>query len=538
MNGKHLDASSHLLASTPAWRLAACAVILLLPALDVIWSIVHLAPGVPDFVVASSQARSLLESGLWPGSSYFPVGYPALLALSGWLGNMLLGNLLLSWIGLSLALWSLYRLLRMWGAAPAMAVMALATVYLLPETRVVSTEAHVDNPFNGLVMWFFAAVICVWGLAKREQMPRWALWGLLLPSIALPLLRNHALIVVVPILLVLIIARGWTIRPVLVCLLLFSFSYLFNVAGYTRCYGTYPPSVWQTYIRVGLELDRKLAVPAAQQGQGPEAVYKAASESIGMQFPELARRARENSLLADYRPAELFSHSLRQYWYFLRRPPLLLGLAACLTMLLLRRRLSPGRAPAALWIVLYSAGLSLTYYNLRKGYPQVLIGAALAFTLAAQLSQQPRLRLALPAAVAALLLAYTALHFPADFYARHVFLARASTVVEDITEQAGWEPAEVVVSGFTVIPLHDNPWCKPYARLDHRYQTDPAIPIQLSPDCYYFGSEAMAQRRAPLPAALVTEQHSSSVAVKRVLDPGGWQLVHDADGLRIYTPFH
>jgi hypothetical protein len=501
------------------------ALLLLLPGLDLALNLAWPAPGVRDFLVLSAFARCL-GTGLWPGNSYFPAGYPLLLALSAQLGSMLAGSIWLAWAGMVTALGAAYRLLRLWTVSLPLALLAIVLIWLLPETRIVSCEAYVDSLFDGLGLVFLAVVFVIYHAQPPQRCPRWAAGGLLGCCALLPLLRHHALLLILPVLLVLLATRRHTWRLALAGLLLSLAMLVFNAAGFRLCYGHWPPSTWQTYVRVGLALD--------QPGQRA-AVQDAEPEQLLRGYAALATHSRQAALTDDYSWRELASHVLRQWWQFLRRPAVLLGLGLCV-LAAWRRRLAPGMALAALWMVLYSLCLSVCYFNIRNGFIQVMVGAILAIAAAARLGLPQRWQAWPVAAGMALLLAYAGTRFPSRCYAWRHECALVGYSVEDYMQSRGLKPQQIVVKGWPLIPLHANPQALPYARLDSAWESDPAIPRVMLTGLPIYNSDALLTGQATPPPALVIRQPCPSPAAKRLLDSGSWRLVFEAPPLQIYEP--
>jgi len=523
----------------PARRYQALALVLvtLLVAADLAVNLLLLNPGEPDMVTLLGFARGLVQYGAWPGTPYFPPGYPLLLIPFGWLGSMLVGGCLLSAAGLWLALWAAHNLLIAFEVPRAGALTAVVLCWLLPVTRVTFSTPYVDALFAGLAVWFVAAALVYLqrsGATRAEagpnRLPSWAVTGLLVPALLLPLLRNHAPLVVLPVLVVLLAWRRKWWYLLAGSAVLFATAIAFNLLSYRIAYGEALPSIWQTYYRVGLELDYNRFFPT--------------DEEIGIRYLELAKRSREVPLLADYSLKEIAVHTGRQFWLFLRRPAI--GLAFMLALLaslpVLRRRL---RQPlprevstAAWWALLYVLALSPAYFTARSAAPVAMVCLAVAAVAAAVISRLAADGLRRPAWVllCACLLTVSAVYFPYRFYAGHYQNHLACRAAQRYVSERGLSYQQVVCSGIVLLPLADNPWAEHFASVRMGWHNDPVIRPEQRALPRLYDLDRLARGQGELPRLYICPFPPVLERNLRVAESPAWRLVDQFAGLGVYAP--
>jgi hypothetical protein len=388
----------------------------LLPLLDLLWNLTHLNVGLPDFYGLALPARALALHGAWPQTPYFPALYPVLLVPFGLAGSVLAGGYVLSCCGLMLALFAVRRLFLVLAARssnPALlASLVVLLAWLMPIWRVVAGSPSVDALYTGLGLWYLTAAVAAWRLTASRQAVQPAGAGGPAPSgpasnsqsaqpgpaasgsrpwphamplvvilwataLVLPLLRYHAVILVVPIAAVLLtrIRGRWTALSILKAGLL---AVVFNYLGYIIANGEPLPGVAALQVRCGIEFEQHIHYPTAQ--------------ALWDDYANFAEHGRSTSLLADYSAGQLAAHIVRNLGMFLRQPAIVLALLGLVGVLLLRRRnpslaMPAGTALLGLWILLYCLSLSPAYYTARAALLPALAGLALSTSLMQYLSR-------------------------------------------------------------------------------------------------------------------------------------------------------
>lgn len=514
-------------------RYLVAATILLLPLADLVWNLTHFNCGLTDIYGLLGLAQGMATGGAWPATPYFPAGYPLLLIPGGWLGYGLAGGYVISALGMALALWGLYRLVREFGAPRWLGWLAVILAWLLPTYRIVAGSPSVDALYTGLALWFIAAALALWRLDPRADMPlkprelpRWAGWGLVVPALALPLMRYHALVLVLPVLLVL----GWA-RPRLRALLTPAWfaligALLFNEASYYLHYGELTPSTLAIQVRTGLEYRYALHYAT------PEALYH--------NYLQFCAQARTGSLIADYGWSRLIEHTLGDWLMFLRRPPVALALSlVALTGLVSPRRLPRGAGLLALWILAYGLALSPAYYTARSAALPALVGLglvlALAFTLAERLLAGYSARLAL-AVVVLLLLAgsLVASRYAQLIWHERMHYAALSRQIDGELARLDAGRHEVITNDVRVLPLSYNPWGLPFAHTGMFWTDDPMVSMSQAPGLVHF-SEAQVAAGPDGYDCLVLIRDQPSAARWEVIDASGqWEIAKSTADYIIY----
>ncbi|GEM_PF-1390659 len=509
-------------------RYLVAAAIMLLPLLDLGWNLTHLSSGLPDIFGLLAFARGLVENGAWPGTPYFPAGYPLLLIPFGLAGNALLGGYLLSAGGLMLALWALYRLVRVFDGPRWLGLTAVVCGWLLPVYRLPAGSPSVDALFTGLGLWFLAAVIALWrqgtrpdsaaedaaagdqlaALTARELAP-WVGWGLVVPVIVMPLLRYHAAILLLPVLLVLTLWRPRVRRVLLwpwvglICVL------AFNFLSWYAAWGEPMPSVVGIQMRCGLEFAYRVNY------ENPEYMYL---DYIGM-----CEHARRSSVIADYGWPLVARHTLRSLYLYMRRPPMVLLLGLAFLTLLIRRRFPAGAGILALWAVLYCLALSPAYYTPRGALLPALAAVGLSLVLATWLAARCHIVWAGLAAAVLLLIGMS----QAARYARLVFIernhfAQLSRQFDDLMREREWSNDEVIVTDVRVIPLRGNPWGLPFAHTEMFWTDDPAVRPEQTPGIVRLAQESVAAGPPGYRVLLFKRNHPRADEMQELLASPQW----------------
>lgn len=440
----------------------ALVLVILLPAADLWWNLAHLNIGLVDFYGLSAFARSLAQHGAWPATPYFPAGYPLLLIPFGFLGSTLVGGYILSALGLMLALYAAWLLAREFGADRDAAVLAVILCWAAPVCRVTAGSPSVDTLYTGLGLWFCAGAVAAWRYAGATSaaFPRWATCGLIVPALLLPLLRYHAAVLLLPVLLVLVL---WGRRPRTALLALAGAAAVisFNYASYNYFYSEPLASTAKIQIATGLE-------------QRYHKIYSDAG-AVWENYPQFARRIEYTPLLELYRPAELAGHWARSWAMFLRQPAVLL-FALLAAALALRRRLARGAFVGLLWLLAYTAVLATAYYTARSAALPVMFAAVLCIGISSRLAEGQARRW-LPAAAGGLLcIGYIAASsFALQDCRDRAAWARRSQWLNRYTLQHGLAQGELAVSDWRLLPLRNNPWTAPYVTTTHSWMSDPRI---------------------------------------------------------------
>jgi len=505
--------------------------IFLLVGTDLVWNLTHLNIGLVDFYVLASFAHGLVAHGAWPATPYFPAGYPLLLVPAGLAGSALIGGYVLSAGGMALALWALYRLARLWGAAPAWALTAVVLGWLSPVCQVTAGSPSVDALYTGLGLWFLAAALALWlcrapardASAGAAALPRWALWGLYLPAAALPLLRYHAVVLLLPVLLVLLIWRRSAWRLVLPVLALTVLVVAFNQLSWRALYGEALPGVAALQVRTGIEHDT------------PQ--HYATPEELNRDYAALATRARTTPLSVDYSWAVIVQHTLHSWTYYLRRPAVVLAAAAVLLALVLRAPLPAGVLLSLLWLLGYTLALSPAYYTSRAALLPVLVALATLLAAVCALAERRAWRYA-PLIAAVVLVGGNAVasRFVRADYTRRTTAAALLPRVDALVTEHGLAPDEVIALDGELFPRRDNPWTKTYAAFWRGWPDDPAIrPAQVAALVDYDLAD-VAAGRGKLPRMILCPKPRLSTEFAVLAESEYWQRAGELNSLVILLP--
>lgn len=507
-------------------RIASGTAITLLPLLHLAWSLSHWNIGLVDFYGLAAFSRGLVQNGAWPATPYFPPLYPLLLAPFGIAGNVLLGGYILTAVGLGLSLWALYRLVRLWGGNEATGFAAVILGCLAPVVWVPAGSPSVDCLYTGLAMWFLAAAIACWQAYSSKpaaRLPRWAAAGLIVPSLALPLLRYHALILLLPVALVLLILRPRSFKFSVACLLCVLLSAGASQLSYRAAYGTGIASVAGLQVRVGMEIDLRK--------------YYESANALWADYANFTKHSRTTPVTADYTLREIASHTTKSLYQFMRRPPILFALGLVILIAVLRIPLKVGTLLAVLWILLYCVALSPAYYTARAAALPVLMGVAVSLALAPLLLRGKLRPYWLLIATCVLLTGYAG----APRYTRLVMLERLhfaglSREFDGYRLQHGDSRNEMVVSDWRVMPLGDNPWCEPYASLNTSWIDDPAIFDAQRPGITSLEANEVASGKVEAAVVAISPTHPEPQAAETIQDCGRFELQTTLGEFKIYIP--
>jgi hypothetical protein len=502
-----------------------------LPLIDLAWNLTHLNIGLPDFYGLALPARAFALHGAWPQTPYFPALYPLLLVPFGLAGSVLVGGYILSAGGLILALLAVRRLTALLvgtgvslsavgtpvrasaipplgspadsltavptpdaltGVPTGLSALVILLAWIMPVWRVVAGSPSVDALYTGLGLWFLAAAVEVWlsgvGAARARPGPATAgpyratatargtarstviiLW---LAALILPLLRYHAIILVFPVLLGLLLCRPrarWTARAALLAGIS---GVVVNYVGYLLAYGELLPQVAQLQIRCGIEFEQHIHYPT------PQALWD--------DYAAFAQHGRSTPLLEDYSVEQVAKHILKNWLMFLRQPAVLLALVLVIlgarSIKLADPRLrATSQLPLILvsWLLFYILSLSLAYYTARAALLPCLVGLAVLSFLMTTPAMPIRYGL-----VAVLLLGYLAgSRFAVqDFQQRMHWTETSRSLWKwSINNEFGAQIPEQYLTPITQGLVWTEPWCMPWqpARRSGSWLSDPAIPPRL-----------------------------------------------------------
>jgi hypothetical protein len=442
-----------------------------LPALDLVWNLTHLNIGSVEFYGVTLPALGLVQHGAWPATPYFPAGYPLLLIPFGLTGSTLIGGYILAAFGGILALAGARRLAFELGVSAEWSLAAVALAWAAPTFRITAGMPTPDMLYTGLGVWFLWSAVAVWKRASPAP-----IWVLTLTACALLLLKYQGYVLVVPVLAALILAgrlgnplafkrRPFDPAPARYAQLIIGalvLAYLLNYVPFAIRNGAWMSGASGLQVRTGLEMDAP--------------IFFRDIETFHTRYGAFADFARKRSIIGDYGLTTIVRHTAKQFWRFVRRPPvmltvLLLGAALAL------RRLRPGEMLLALVIVGYSLVLALAYYTPQSALLQVIAGMALCLALAARVMPR-RSDLALAAVCVLLLAAY----WPAGRFARaniaeRLHFAELSQQTADLIRAENASPQENLSFDMRIIwpPGLGNPWQKPYPHKSGSWLNDPAI---------------------------------------------------------------
>jgi hypothetical protein len=461
--------------------------VVVLPLIDFWWNLAHLNIGLVDFYGLSAFAAGYVKHGAWPATPYFPAGYPLLLIPSGLLGSTLIGGYVLSAVGVMLALYAAWLLAMHMRAGRLAGVVVIMLCWAAPVCRVVSGSPSVDALYTGLGLWFIASALVAWQAAHSKTaageggLSRWVELGLIAPACALPLLRYHAVVLLIPVLLVLL-TQAKIRKTSLLALAAAALVIAFNYASYYVAYHEVLASASLLQVWTGLEQHYHKLYPAA--------------DSIWNSYPQFYTYTASHALLQVYSLKEVAGYWLSNWMMFIRQPALLL-LLALLAGIAMCRRTAPGwQGLGLLWAMAYTLALSCTYYTARAALLPVMLATALC-CIALSIAIQPRWKYAVLAVLSGLLLTGYQL---AGKFARIDQTERALWAAESIQldnlllEQNLWatqnmrcddlddtvyeqqfQRSQVLVEDWRLLPLRENPWTAPYVTVSQSWINDPRI---------------------------------------------------------------
>lgn len=504
------------------------ALIVILPIGDLVYNLSHLNCGLVDSYGLNALAQGLATNGAWPATPYFPAGYPLLLVPGGLMGSALIGGYVLSAIGLGLALWALYRLVRELGGDRWLSAIAVVLAWLLPAYRIIAGSPSVDALYTGLALWFLAAAVALWRQAtvgteplKAGDLPNWVGWGLVVPVVALPLLRYHAVVLILPVLALLSLMKPQAQRVLAPAWFALLGMMVFNYLSYYAAYGSILPSAMAIQIRTGLEFRY--------------ALFYATPEELWHNYQHFCAQARSSSLIADYGWPRLIEHTLKDWLFFLRRPPVFLALALAVVLPLLRRSVPLGTGILALWIPAYCLALSPAYYTARSAALPALAALGLALVLADRLWAGKLARLGIAAAIVLLLAGSLAAgRYSQLVYRERMHFARLSRELTGRQSDRVMNLQNVITNDVRVLPLQNNPWGLPFAYTGQFWTDDPLVhPVQ-KPGLKRFSEAEAAAGPEGCDTVILVYAHPLAERMQVIEESPYWELDRATDEYALY----
>ena len=525
-----------------------------------------------DFIYMCAGA-ALLDQGRLVVTPYFPPGYPALLWLVVKAGLLvwpamtaLHAGSLLSALGTGLSAGALAYAARLYRVPPAPALLLALLGASLPDVAEIAFNPHVDALYTGLALTLIVATL----RAQSGKAGGAAVFTACLCAVLLLTLRWHAVLVVVPCLLVLFVSRGQAsaaARP--------------GAADKRRpvpARGISPRRAGAALLiaallGAGFTYGSLYAITGSLQSAAPlqvatGAVYRAQASSGGFQPPEgIGGKAAAPTGAATV--ATMFTHyaewmktappvtsamlldALRANWpQFIKRKAVFGGVALCVLLALILRRWPPQAHWLLLFIAGYSAAVSTTYFTPRASAlielcALVLTASALSLVFTQEehdLSKQQLAKRRLhfkpnesglsinTAAFGSVLalglvagIGYDAWRVQRDLLGYwHAQRVERNTVYAHALELAGGDP-EAVYGRFDFIPPAAHmPWCLPGPSYSRLWVDDPRVAKQVGdllpevgPDelTGSFLDKALQLKRAGLPPEQIA-----------LLTGSGWKL--------------
>lgn len=442
------------------------AVALVLPYVDYLWNIFHLNVGLQDFFALAAFARGMVENGAWPATPYFPAGYPLLLIPGGLTGSVLVWGYFLSAVGGAIALWALLHLLHELGAKGWAMPVALLAAWLMPAWRIPAGSPSVDMLYTGLGMWFLATCVYFWRNKFAGAIPRWAMWGLLAAPALLTFLRYHALVLIVPVLVIMLVANHFKPRMLHLSVVLVAVVTAVNQLVPFMLLGEAQPSATPLQIRSGLEFELHRDYPTP--------------ESIFQDYANFATETRAMSLVEHYGFGTIAKHTMKGWLKFMRRPAIAFALVLVIAALVMHRRIPIGLGILALWIPLYCLPLSIAYYTPRAATLPALAALCILFALVQSVPARKGMWLA----GTAVLLAGG--YWVSSAYCQLIFEERLKyhKLSSEFDQQVigyfsipnfGGMSRQVLTNDDRIMLINYNRWCEPFMNMSGSWATDPAI---------------------------------------------------------------
>lgn len=300
-------------------------------------------------------------------SRFFPSGYGSIISLFG--GGVAAGRVW-SALGLAISLGIIVAATRRNPSPFMLSLLALAAALLSPSVFNSALSPSVDMLYTGLALLLLTMLFTVLDSKARNPRGYFILAIIALIALGLALLRYHTPALLVTAAVACIPALKYRLAR-LACLSLVTLAALTLLLAKLQGYsGT---AIEQVYC--GLEFRyQRLAERGVLDGlpRGNDV-----NGYVWDQYHLLAETARTSRLLDYYSAGELLKHAAVNYFHYLRRPMVLLGLAAAIAavMLGLHRRLATS---SAIFLLAAPGPLSIAYYTLRSSLLLELAGIATA----------------------------------------------------------------------------------------------------------------------------------------------------------------
>lgn len=440
---------------------------IVLPLSSMWWNLAHLNIGLVDFYGLSAFAQGFAANGAWPATPYFPAGYPLLLVPCGYTGSTLIGGYCLSAIGIMLALYSVWLLARHHGVDQLWAAMLIILCWAAPVCRVVSGSPSVDALYTGMSMWFLASAIVAWQcnrtglLAGQGSLPKWARVGLIVPACVLPLLRYHAVVLLLPVSLVLL-AHQKIRRVGLLAITAVTAGVVFNYATYFAAYNEPLATASLLQVWTGLELHY-------------HRLY-ASADFLWANYTQFCDVARNQSLLHTYSSKDIASVVLMNWIMYLRQPAVFLLVAFTAGIAVWRRPVPTWLMLGFVWTLAYTLLLSSTYYTARAALLPVFVATALTYS-ALHTGITARWKYAALVLVSGLFLIGYQLggRYAGQYQEDCRRWSADSRQFEILLQERKLERQQVYSADWRILPLRDNAWTAPYSTGASSWIDDPLI---------------------------------------------------------------
>jgi len=296
-----------------------------------------------DFIYMCAAAQ-ILKTGALLASPYFPPGYPLLLwcVMQAGLSSLNAGAVLAA-AGTGLTAGAVAYIARFWRCPPAVALCLGLLAASLPDVFQVAMNPHLDALYTGLAAVFIAAALRSLGYRPHTSVAPTATVAAL-AAVVLLSLRYHAVLLVIPAAVVMLCSRK--ARPAGAAVLIVSAVAL----GWVY---------WSLWVCTG-----RIETAAVTQVYAGESYRRLGEEKathvIFDNYP-----AWRSQVPRTVDPIMMAAAAQANWLEFLTRKAVLLGAAAWLLILLIRRRMAWESAWLLPFIALYTLAVSVTYFTPR-----------------------------------------------------------------------------------------------------------------------------------------------------------------------------
>ncbi|MCB1218656.1 hypothetical protein KDL44_14830 [bacterium] len=381
--------------------------------------------------------------------------------------------------------------------------------------------------YTGLGMWFLAACVHFWRNRFAGDIPRWAMLGLLITPALLLFLRYHALVLVLPVLLVLLAANRFRPRLLHHSIVLLAFSAAVNYFVPYSIQGEPLAGTAPVQIRTGLEFELHRDYPT------PESIFR--------DYARFATESRAMSLVDHYGLASIVKHTARGWLKFLRRPTIALALLLVFAALVVRRNVPAGIGILALWIPLYCLPISVAYYTPRAATLPALAALCIVFTLVGTMATRKHLWIC----GTAVLLAGG--YWVSGSYCRLVHQERMAyhrisrntegIILDGASLDGRNAPSSLAVTNDDrIMMLTGNAWCQPYTSTSGSWVLDPAITSRQIAGLRFldpYGDISFPELQGQL-NLWVWKMNPDAELPVFLSDPAVWQEFHSHDDVVVY----